>query len=304
MKRISEFLTKPVISLYDSKTEGIIKTIYFDRNLKKMKWLVLFDNDEHAEDCALKTSDIFNVGENAIIIRNDGCLNLEFSTISANDKQSPINNSVYTTKGKFMGTVVDVEVDEKFNTQNIVLNNGNVIEIKKVASSGSDALILQDNEKQIKVSNYKKKFPKIQLTKTTVVKIMEQQVEPVVEDLSPLNEIEQTLNINEPLQIKAETKNISTTQNAIESGETKENEKNLQITKKTKPVKKYVLDEKNAVPNRISTNFDFLIGRTIEKNIFSVSKVLLAKKGTKINQKIINLVKEHYKLRELIQFSK
>ena len=49
MRRLSELLSKPVISLYEGKTEGTIKNAVFNKNLKKLKWLVLFDDQDMLE---------------------------------------------------------------------------------------------------------------------------------------------------------------------------------------------------------------------------------------------------------------
>ena len=46
MRNLTELIGKPVLSLYESKIQGTIKNVLFDKNLKKLKYFVLFENND------------------------------------------------------------------------------------------------------------------------------------------------------------------------------------------------------------------------------------------------------------------
>lgn len=57
------------------------------------------------------------------------------------------------------------------------------------------------------------------------------------------------------------------------------------------------------LPQKITIRTDLMIGRTINENIYSQSKEIIAKKGTIISQKIIDNAKKYGKIKELYMFS-
>ena len=57
------------------------------------------------------------------------------------------------------------------------------------------------------------------------------------------------------------------------------------------------------LPQKITIRTDLMIGRTINENIYSQSKEVIAKKGTIISQKIIDNAKKYGKIKELYMFS-
>ena len=280
--KVTEILSKPVISLLNSRTEGIVKCVTFDKNFKRLKWIVLFDNNEHLEEKALKINNIYSFGENAIVIKDDQCLNLEVSCIKTDEKKLPINNEVYTTKGKYLGRVKDIVLDEKYYIQQLILNNDELIDINKILASGEDAVIVQDEKNNINISSLKRKksSPKI-----NAVKIQETE-----QKVTVLNEI------NDKVQENSTENEVLATMNLVEAPESEENE--------VKTIKaKYSLNN-SSTPLTVTTNYNFLIGRKLEKNVYSPNKELIARKNVKITKDIINRAKLHCKLREIIKYSK
>lgn len=274
--KVTEILSKPVISLVDSKTEGIIKSIVFDKGFKRAKWLVLFDNNEHLEDKALSIQDIYSLGENAVVIKNADILNLYLSCTKTDEVCLPINNSVYTTKGKFLGHVKDLILNDKYYIENIVLENEQLVDIKNVLASGEDAVIVQAENENVNIANFKRK----KKNTTNNIKAMQASEQEVV----ILNENEQNLKNNE---IISNSEEVEVQTEVVEI-----------------PINKPKYKFTNSTPQTITTNFNFLIGRKMEKNIYSQNKELIARKNVKVTQDIINKAKLHCKLRELVKYSK
>lgn len=274
--KVTEILSKPVISLVDSKTEGIIKSIVFDKSFKRAKWLVLFDNNEHLEDKALSIQDIYSLGENAVVIKNADILNLYLSCTKTDEVCLPINNNVYTTKGKYLGKVKDLILNDKYYIEKIILENEQEIDIKIVFASGEDAVIVQADNENINIANFKRK-KRANLSNIKTLQSKEQEV--VI------------LNNEQILEQKNENEIL--------------NSKEVEISPEIVeiPIKpKYKFS--NLVPQTLTTNYNFLIGRKMEKNIYSPNKELIARKNVKVTQEIINKAKLHCKLRELIKYSK
>ena len=52
--KLTDFFSKPVLSIYNGTSEGIIKTAYFDKKFKKLKYLVLFDDMDNISTTDLR----------------------------------------------------------------------------------------------------------------------------------------------------------------------------------------------------------------------------------------------------------
>lgn len=277
--KVTEILSKPVISLVDSKTEGIIKSIVFDKSFKRAKWLVLFDNNEHLEDKALSIQDIYSLGENAVVIKNADILNLYLSCTKTDEVCLPINNSVYTTKGKFLGHVKDLVLNDKYYIEKLILENEQEVDIKNILASGEDAVIVQADNENINIANFKRK----KKTTTNNIKAMQTSEQEVV----ILNENDQNSQTNSEL-------------NNLEVAE----EFEMQPETVEVPISKPKYKFSSLAPQTLTANYNFLIGRKMEKNVYSQNKELIARKNVKVTQDIINKAKLHCKLRELVKYSK
>ena len=77
MKNLTNFLGKPVISLYEGNLEGYVKNVIFDKSLKKLKYFVLFEDNEFQDEKMLEISKVYNFNNDAIIIKNNSTLELK-----------------------------------------------------------------------------------------------------------------------------------------------------------------------------------------------------------------------------------
>lgn len=319
MIRVTDILSKPVISLIDSKTEGIIKNAIFDKNFKKLKYLILFDNNEHLEEKALNITNIYSYGENAIIVKEESDLDLELSTKKIDDKPFPINNNVYTYLGKFIGIVNDIILDEKFNIISLIVSDKEIM-LENIISSGLDAVIIQDEENKINIKSIKrKKTNNKKITDFKVEnldKVIVQNKQNFIKNSENSEEIpifnNNFTNLNEEIN-EFTIKTNSIDNNSITSNENKNNEENIALSINNQAINeintnqktiKYKLTDNPSLPQVITTNYEFLIGRKIDKNIYSPSRELIARKNSKITNDTINKAKLYYKIIELTKYSR
>ena len=344
MIKVTDILTKPVISLINAKTEGIVKNAVFDKNFKKLKYLVLFDNNEHQEEKALNVINIYSYGENAIVVKEESDLMLEISNKQVLDKPFPINSNVYTYLGKFIGTVSDIVLDKKYNIISLIVNNKEIA-LSNIISCGQDAVIIQDNEKQINIKNIKrkknstKKLTNLNTINSNKVYILNKATTQNSQNLSKngdnlsnftINFIEKdnntiktniqkdfanNINYNETDNNNLNAENINsesfiTNANSKISNNTINlppaiSEKVLtEINENYNTKIKYKLSDNPTQPQTLTTNYEFLIGRKLEKNIYSSNRELIARKNSKITLDIINKAKLYYKIRELTKYSR
>lgn len=66
--KISELISKPVISLYNCKLEGIVENIIFNKYNKVVKYFIVF-NEEDDVKYILDVKDIQNTKSDAITIK-------------------------------------------------------------------------------------------------------------------------------------------------------------------------------------------------------------------------------------------
>lgn len=283
MKKVTDFLGKPVLSLYESVTQGIVKDLMFDKNFKKLKYIIMFDDNEFQEEKIINVADIYSYGENALIIKNNACIELKSAIKS--ETSNPINNRAYTTLGKFLGIVTDIYIDDKQNIVNVELDNTTLLDTKQIVTSGKDAMFVQDEDNIVKLSNFKSKAINNTIeNKKIKVGILKTSAEST--DIST-----QTL---EKVEINPIAENDN--QNKLEQGD------NLMQVEPIKPRKKVELNE-TCLPKKSTTKNNFLIGRKVQRNIYSFNHELIIKKNTRISEKTILTAKSHSKLKELSLYS-
>ena len=175
MNTLSTVLGKPVISLYNGQVEGTILNAIFDKKLKKIKYLSIF-NDNNEEEITtelriLETKNIYNLGQDAVVIKNNSCLENASNYEPELNIVNPINSIVYTALGTYLGKITDIVFDDNFNVTECALNNNQSFQIDNLIKFSDGITIIQDKNKKIDVTKFKTKKPAI--TKTNeVVKIL------------------------------------------------------------------------------------------------------------------------------------
>lgn len=107
MEKISNFISKKVISIDDGNLVGYVLNVIFDENLKNFQGLIIAD-EESENVFVLNREDIVSIGDDCVMI--DNAVKLQFFISSSNN---PIGKLVYDCHGNMLGRVQDVEISGK-----------------------------------------------------------------------------------------------------------------------------------------------------------------------------------------------
>ncbi len=154
MSKVSNIISSYVVSVYNGQIEGIVNNILFN-NKKQAKYLVISQNDE--QFLVLETKDIYKTGEGAVIVKNSDVLSLmESSELKIKECFSPINSIVVSIDGDYIGHVSDIELDNKYNIKNFIVD-GQVFELNKVINISESAIIINTLDTKTSLSKFKSK---------------------------------------------------------------------------------------------------------------------------------------------------
>lgn len=154
MKTLSNLIGKPIISIYNGKTEGYVKNILFDTKLNKICFLQFFD-DKTQEEKLLPAKNIFNVGQDAITIKNNSVILLD--TINTSNYASPVNYEVYTIEGNKVGKIIDIELENTNNVKRLILQNKTHLLTNQILQIGENIVFLKNSQNKVTVNNFKDK---------------------------------------------------------------------------------------------------------------------------------------------------
>ncbi len=155
MKKVSNIISSYVVSVFDGQIEGIVSNILFN-DKKRAKYLIISQNDE--QFWVLDTSNIFKLGDGAVLIKNTSVLTL-MESMELKTKQcfSPINSIVVDIDGNLLGNVKDIELDSRFNIVNFLTTSSKQISLKDTINLSDTAIVCSTNENKPKLSHFKTK---------------------------------------------------------------------------------------------------------------------------------------------------
>ena len=182
-----DFQGLSVLSLYEGELLGVVDKLFFDSKLKKLKELELVG--ENGVKLFMTTKNIYRVGKNAITVKNNQAVKLNY--IEEDSCIAPIKVKAYSIMGEFFGVVDEIIINENYQTENILLENSKLIDVKDLVTFGKSAVIVNNNQK----INTKKFFPKQpKLVKQKEVKIVK--TLPIVNNIeSQQNDVKKDLSI-------------------------------------------------------------------------------------------------------------
>jgi len=153
MYKVSEIISIPVISIFESELQGIVFNMLFDSRSKKCRFACILNEEESIEK-SLDIIDIYQIGKDCIFVKNRTALELLSNHDCQHSEYIPLlNNQVYGLDGKLLGTVSDIELDDKFIIKNLILNNNTKITNKDIINIGK-TIIITDN-KSININKFK-----------------------------------------------------------------------------------------------------------------------------------------------------
>lgn len=153
---ISELLEKPILSLYEGELIGNINKIYFDKTRNKIKLFEIL-NEEDIAYC-LSPKYIYTIGKHAITIKNKQNLTLALNENTQSLQILPLNVKVYSLQGEYLGIVKDYSMNEKFELENLIMDNQNLIKISSLASSSSNSVVTYYDDEHVNIKSFRYKI--------------------------------------------------------------------------------------------------------------------------------------------------
>lgn len=159
-----------VLSLYEGELLGKVDKVFFDKKLKKLMELELVGED--GARLILQTKNIYNIGKNAITVKNNDAVQLKNET--SENVCFPIGCKVFSINGEFLGVSQDIAINSKFLVEKLVLNNDTTLDINRLASCGKNAIIFFTGEEKINVKNFvpAKTIKKLKAEESQIVETM------------------------------------------------------------------------------------------------------------------------------------
>ena len=99
MYRVSELLSKPLITLSDAKDAGTVCNIFFDKTLRRGRYVELFSEDETAPEQRYVALDRIRLGADAAVVSHEGVIKAGWSTPADDYAPTPINRTAYNLDG-------------------------------------------------------------------------------------------------------------------------------------------------------------------------------------------------------------
>ena len=155
---LSELLQKPILSLYEGELLGNIKQVFFDKTRKKIKIFELISDEEISY--SLNPKSIYTIGKHAITIKNKQHLTLSLNENKDSQTPLPFNVKVFTLQGEFLGLVKDYAVNDKFEIENIILDNQQLINICDIASCSNNSVITYYSGEHINIKTFRYRINK------------------------------------------------------------------------------------------------------------------------------------------------
>jgi len=277
--KFSNLLSKSVISLYNGSNEGIVISGHFDSRLKRITSLEVASQDDAniLDEYVLSVKNIYKIGEDAVVIKNNTQLDLKSNTITNED--SPINYYAYNTSGKLLGKITDIEFNERYEIEAFLIDETK-IDANRIASFSKGTIVFYEENAKIKVDRFR----------PTSAKVIKRESEKLTNNLPTtyILPVYENTELNETQEETSETN----------KDEIQTNIQRFEIENTPKQAKNPI----NARIERLSGNSNLLIGKRITKTISTPNGELIGKKGNIVTSKTIYLATAHQKLRELVLY--
>ena len=242
MYKISNIISMPVISIFESEYYGIVYNVMIDCKYKKIKYICILNEKDNIPR-VIAVDSIYKIGNDCIFIKNKECVSLQLNIDQElKDYSNPINLIAYDFEGKYLGIVNDAICNSKNKIEEFIINNKSY-SISDIFNIGTSAILV--NNKKIDIKKFKPK----QLIKIPIYN-------------------EKVITLSSPTPIS--------------------NQNNTH-------------DDTHA--NKIITDFRFLTGRKLNKDVLATNGEIIAKTGSTITKEIINKASFYGKLVEIARYS-
>jgi len=166
---LSELLQKPILSLYEGELIGNINKVFFDKSKNKIKSFELLNEEEIGY--YLYPKFIYSLGKHAITIKNKQNLILALNENNENSILLPLNVKVYSLQGEYLGIVVDYSITDKYQIENLVLDNQQLISVNDIASCSTNSIVVYFSQSHVSIKSFRYKIQN-KSKSTTKVKVL------------------------------------------------------------------------------------------------------------------------------------
>lgn len=167
MSKISDIISKQVVSLYEARLVGTIVNVNFDEKFSKLKNFIVVD-EEGDRELELSVKDVYSQ-KDSFVIKNEAKLKAVFFEAETNN---PINKICITIAGEVLGKISDVELCGE-EVKEILLESGVKVTPEQVVACES-VLIINSGENKVKRAGFAPRAKKVN-TDNIVVKIQEEE---------------------------------------------------------------------------------------------------------------------------------
>lgn len=293
MYRLTDIISKPVISIADGKQVGTAESAVFNKSLSKLTHISVFDL-ELEDKVYIPSSLILSMEKEAVMVKGAA---LEDPPPEEN---CPINAFIYDEQGGLLGRTADIILDKNFSVAQIeIAGGGNLCPQNIISFSKHTIVACFDVEKA-------KKLKRLRAQRTRSKKAQSNE-----EDSSLKDTIAQVIEML-PLGLTATARFYDDFSGEDGNGEKKEKQPQEIIQESPQPDESAELfqaeDGQGTLSEhdirRIVPPFSYLIGRKVTADLYGLSDKPLIKKDTIITAKHIDLCRRHGKLIALAKNSK
>lgn len=308
MTLLQSIVSKPVVSRDTSKIVGRIKNAYLSDNFSNIVYFGISDCISGKERL-MPFADVLDFAD-AVMVQND--VNFKYACDVDFTSLVPICISMpcYTQNGVLKGYLAQATFSQNgrisvFSTQTDKFSPSGI-------SSVGDVIILK-NGKARKAKSQNLPRPK---TQTTVSILKEAKINREKNDIlsAPIDKTPKNISDTNATATDS-SQSVESVPFAYKSAETvilSSAPPAIAISpdapKFTKDAFEKILGEPlhtddEHTPSRVISDYSFLLGRTLSKDLTTFAGVLIAKKGEKITDSLVNLAMRHGKLVELALYS-
>jgi len=291
MPKLSSIIKKPLLLLYEVKLTEELFGGLINVKTKKLEYYAFGDA---CNPFLIAPKKIERVGENALILINDLYIKRASDIDLSKLAVTPLGKKVYSSDGKFFGTVTDIEINDENICTDMYIGEEKIA-LDSVLEFGD--IVLTKGGWCPKICKYvPKKVKSPKKAQTIRVKMLdgEQQAaqqSDIGDDYPQTQPITLAQAIREEARILSEER-LSARLPAEEDATPSEQDK--------------IPTEQREDPHipRIISSYGFLLGRIVTKNIFSYNRELLINEGDVVTEPVVEKARSAGKLVELTLHSK
>jgi len=298
MFKLSQIISKPVISLAEAKNEGVVSNVIFDPKMTRLLAVIVeTDSVTDAKNKRLDIKNIYKHDMDAIVIKTASSM-----YYAAETPQNPIGLPAYDHEGTLLGMVDDIGVDGGRVVW--ISYNGKQSSVAKVLSRSGSLVIFVGPSKPPAI---RKKSPAA-TAKRKVTTLIANPVHAKTKVTVHEKEAEQIILRTEPQPVNIEiNRTVERALRALQTHKSEEiEESNEQIKEDQKST--CLIGNVNPTyiqanvtytpppPNSKLKNYDFLLGKEADMDMLLSNGKVLVNKGDLITSKIIDKARNDHKL--------